>query len=176
MPGAIHGQPPAKGTLGFVVYFPDSVFFVVLVVVSHPRPTTDLVSLLFNLAFILPLPTQHSDSLVAALPHVRLHYPEVSSCPWAARTPAISFGLRFPEGLRRSASLYRFQDHNSRRLQFHDSCLFTLFLLELAGLQPARRRAVTTCPPVTGHRVSSAVRFPPYSVTPFAGRRGWPER
>lgn len=136
MPGAIHGQPPAKGTLGFVVYFPDSGYFFFS---SH------LLSLPFNLAFILPLPSQHADFLVTSLPHVRLQYPEVSSsCPRAARAPAVSFGLQFPEVLWGTASLSPFQDHNSRRLQLLDSCLFTRSRLELAGFQPASRRTVTT--------------------------------
>lgn len=71
MPGAVLGQPPARGTLGFVVYARDGVF-------AH------FVSQPFNVAFILPLWSQHSDFLVAARPHV-LQYPEVSSSRPSAR-------------------------------------------------------------------------------------------
>lgn len=115
MPGAIHGQPPSERHSGVCSLLPGQRF-----------PSRHLVSQPFNLAFILPLPTQHADFLVAALPHVRLHYPEVSSSsPRAARAPAVAFGLQFPEVPWRSASLSRFQDHNSRRLQLYDGCLFT---------------------------------------------------
>lgn len=52
MPGAALGQPPARGTLGVVVYLPDS---------SLSR----FVSPPFNVAFILPLPSQHAGFRVA---------------------------------------------------------------------------------------------------------------
>ena len=55
MPGTALGQPPARGTLGLVVYLPDSSF-------------SRLVSPPFNVALILPLPSQHAGFLVAAHP------------------------------------------------------------------------------------------------------------
>lgn len=124
MPGAVLGQPPARGTLGLVVYVRDSVF---ARFVSQP----------FNVAFILPLRSQDSDFLVAARPHV-LQYPEVSSSRPGARflwttvprstvkcCPLSFPGPQFPE------------PSVSRRFSSHS-------LLELAGLRPATGRTATT--------------------------------
>ncbi|ELK36771.1 hypothetical protein MDA_GLEAN10021238 [Myotis davidii] len=124
MPGAVLGQPPARGTLGFVVYVRDSVF-------------SRFVSQPFNVAFILPLRSQHSDFLVAAGPHV-LQYPEVSSSRPSARllwttvprSTLKCWPLSFPGPQVPETSV-------SRRFSSHS-------LLELAGLRPARGRTATT--------------------------------
>lgn len=167
MPGALLGQPPARGTLGPVVYFPDSVF-----PTSFPRLLT---SLLFSPS---PPSTPTSRS-----PHVltydyTTHKSRLRVPARRGRRPsplAVSFGLQFPEVRWRSVSLFHFQDHNSQRLRLHGGYLFTRSVLELVGLRPASWRTATTWSVVTGHRVFSATRFSRPSVVPFAGRRGWPE-
>ena len=154
------GQPPAPGTLGLVVYVRDSF-------------SAHLVCLPFNIAFILALPSQHANFLVAARPHVLLHYPEVSfSRPSAA---PVSFGLQFPEVLWRSAYLSfprpQFPEISvSRRLSPYS-------ISSCAGLastgQEAHSDDVT---PRNRTRGSLSGLSPPHSVIPFAGRRGWPEQ
>lgn len=124
MPGAVLGQPPAQGTLGFVVYVWDSV-------------SPHFVSQPFNVAFILPIPSQHPDFLVAAWPHV-LQYPEVSSSRPSAcflwttvpRSTLKCFPRSFPGPQFPETSV-------SRRFSSHS-------LLELARLRPARGRTATT--------------------------------
>lgn len=95
MPGAVLGQPPARGTLGLVVYLRDRAF-------PH------LVSPPLTVAFILPAPLSTPTSWS---PHASqtTTLPEVSSPrPSAPLVPAVSFGLRFPEVLWRSDSLSHF--------------------------------------------------------------------
>lgn len=150
VPGALLGQPPRARHSGTCSLLPGPPL---------------------SVAFLLPLATQHADFLVAARPHVRLHYPEVPSsrparrgrrsAPWDYSSQKSS-GEGLPSLTSRTTILRAF-------------CFPAFFFL------PA---PLSRWLGVGGdvRRVAAGPRFhlrplslPPLGC-PVAGRRSWPER
>lgn len=151
MPEAVLGQPPARGTMGLAVYFSDAAF-------------SQLDSLPFNVAFILSLPSQHADFLVAA----RLTYDYTTQKSL----------LRFPERLRLlRTTVPRSPPGKCLPLsfpgpQFPETSVLRRFSFfsssSWAGwVSLASQRVTTTWSVVTGHEVSSVAPFVPHSVLRF---------
>ena len=165
MPGAVLGQPPARGTLGLVVYLRDG---------ASPH----LVSPPLTVAFILPpLPSQHTDFLVGA--RLTDDYTTQKSllrvpAPRWCRPSPLNYSSQKSSGEVIPSLISRTTIH--RHITFPEG-LSLFFLLTRAGwVSPTGRRTATTWFAVTPHRVPSAARLPPLLAIPLAGRRRRPEQ
>ena len=166
MPGAVLGQPPARGTLGLVVYLRDGTF-------PH------LVSPPLSVAFILPsLPSQHADFLVAA--RLTDDYTTQKSllrvpAPRWCRPSPLDYSSQKSPGEVTPSLISR--TTIPRHISFPAVLSLSFFFLTRAGwVSPTGRRTATTWFAVTPHRVPLAARLPPLLAIPLAGRRRRPQQ